>query len=185
MAKAAKARTRKRPIRAAPAQAKPVGVPYRPTTPAKTYTSKPVAIEFAGPAHRYARVDLEILGLDHSGSSYEGRVFLNSPSASASTPRTLDQGYAGSFYVFGHGGCFGDPGHCVVAGHRDVYDFRDPQPIIPTFARVNVTAALRPIARTKSEVTVTIVPVVSAATDLSDPTDVFKFEKMRFLTYDG
>ena len=30
-----------------------------------------------------------------------------------------DPSYAGSFYIFGHGGCFGDVGHCDVPTSRD------------------------------------------------------------------
>src|SRR5215472_50171 len=70
---------------AAPAGA--LGVPQRGTREAKTYTSKPVPIDFAGPEHRYVRSDLEIYGIYHGGPSYEGRIFLNNPKADQTTPR--------------------------------------------------------------------------------------------------
>ena len=59
------------------------------------------------------RADLVFYDVDHSGASYEARIFLNSPDADADTPRD-DPDYAGSFHIFGHGGCFGDVGHCDV-----------------------------------------------------------------------
>ena len=159
--------------------------PVRPRTPANTYTSKPVSIDFAGPDHRFTSADLEILGIDHSQASYEGRVYFNNPKADAGTPKTLAQGYAGSFYIFGHGGCFGDVGHCEINERLDAYDLRDPHPLRPTLARVPVTAALKQFAKSHAEISITIVPVVSAATELCDTKNVFRFERMRFLTYNA
>src|SRR5262249_13759150 len=39
------------------------------------------------------------------------RVFLNLPGADASTPIDHDN-YAGYLAIFGHGSCYGGPGHC-------------------------------------------------------------------------
>lgn len=159
--------------------------PVRPSTPANSYTSKPVSIEFAGPTHRFESADLEILGIDHSQASYEGRIFFNNPKADASTPKTLAQGYAGSFYIFGHGGCFGDVGHCEINERLDAYDLRDTHPLRPTLARVPVTDALKQLAKSHAEIIITVVPVVSAATELCDTKNVFRFQQMRFLTYNA
>jgi hypothetical protein len=49
------------------------------------------------------RADITVSGLDHSGGSYELRVFLNNPSADAGTPPTAGAGYAGSIHVYGYG----------------------------------------------------------------------------------
>jgi hypothetical protein len=169
---------------AAPAGA--LGVPQRGTREAKTYTSKPVPIDFAGPEHRYVRSDLEIYGIYHGGPSYEGRVFLNNPKADQTTPRTRENGYAGSFYIFGHGGCLGDPGHCEVnEENRDEYDFRSPHPLTPAKKKVTVTNTLREIAKTNKTATITVVPVVSATNELCDDVDVFRFENMRFVSYNA
>jgi hypothetical protein len=182
---AKKSRPRRAARKSAPAAPLRITSPVRPTTPANTYTSKPVSIDFAGPSHRFASADLEILGIDHSQSSYEGRVFFNNPKAGANTPKTLDQGYAGSFYIFGHGGCFGDVGHCEINERLDAYDMRGPHPLAPTQARVPVTAALKQFAKSNSEISITIVPVVSAANELCDTKSVFHFRQMRFLTYNA
>ncbi len=181
MAKAAKKRSSAaRPSASAP---KRVGTPSRPTTSANTYTTKPVAIDFADSSHRLSSADLEIMGVYHSEASYEGRIYFNNPKADKSTPKTLENGYAGSFYVFGHGGCFGDVGHCEINGKRDPFDLRDPHPLAPITKRITVTDALKYYARANRPVTITIVPVVSAANDLCDTKNVFRFEQMRFLSY--
>ena len=170
-----------------PAAASPrrrtLGAPRRPRTSAKTFTSPPVTIDFAGPDHRFVRADLEIEGIYHGEASYEGRIFLNNPNADAKTAKTPQNGYAGSFHIFGHGGCLGDAGHCDVHDHREPYDFRPPHPLTPARKRVTVTSALREITKTTTTVTITVVPVVSAANELCDTDNVFRCENMHFVTY--
>src|SRR4051812_1990132 len=162
-----------------PATRKRIGPPTRPTTPANTYTTKPVAIDFADPSHRLASADLEIIGIQHAEASYEGRVYFNNTKADASTPKTLEQGYAGSFHIFGHGGCFGDVGHCEINEKSDPFDLRDPHPLMPISKRIPVTEALKYYARANQPVTITVVPVVSAANDLCDTKNVFYCSGMR------
>jgi len=150
----------------------------------RIYTSPPVKVDFATPGHRANRIDLELDGLYHGEASFEGRVFLNNTRANAGTPRTMDKGYAGSFYVFGHGGCLGDPGHCEVRDHdREFHDYRSGHMLTPRKTRINVTTTLQAIAREKTEVTVTIVPVITAANELCDQRNVLRFEGMRFISY--
>ena len=61
----------------------------------KKLSSMTIPVEFAGPSHRLSRADLEISGIYHGESSYEGRIFLNNPTATAATSRTARSGYAG------------------------------------------------------------------------------------------
>lgn len=150
----------------------------------RIYTSPRVDVAFAGPGHRANRVDLELDGVFHGEASFEGRVFLNNPAATAETPRTAENGYAGSFHVFGHGGCLGDPGHCEVNDHtREATDFRPGHMLTPTKTRVNVTRAVQAAAATKPEVSVTIVPVITAANELCDKENVLRFAGMRLVSY--
>lgn len=161
-----------------------VGLPRR-GGQGRIFTSRPVDVEMASPAHRANRIDLELDGVYHGEASYEGRVFLNNPLANAATPRTLDTGYAGSFHVFGHGGCLGDPGHCDVRDHnRDARDLRPGHMLTPRNVRVNVTKTLQAIAVKQSNVSVTIVPVITAANELCDKENVLRFDSMRFVSYD-
>jgi len=167
-----------------PPPVRSLGSPTRPRGAAKTFTSRPISVDFAGPRHRLSRADLEISGIFHGESSYEGRIFFNNPSATAATPLTARSGYAGSFNIFGHGGCLGDPGHCEVDEHgREAFDFRYPHPLTPARKRVNVTKALQEAAKRAKTVTVTIVPVVTAANRLCDTVNVFRCKNMQFVTY--
>ncbi len=108
------------------------------------------------------RADLVFYGVDHSGASYEARVFFNNPSADEDAERDLTNGYAGSFVVFGHGGCYGDEGHCLPdQRHTDAFDRRPPHPLTPYTKTVVVTEAVkRAIADSATaDITVTVVPV--------------------------
>jgi hypothetical protein len=109
----------------------------------------------------FTRADVVFTGVDHSGTSFEVRLFLNNPTATASTPRTAEQGYAGRLTIFGHGGCYGDEGHCEVpALSTDPTDLRPPHPLTPLNTYVTITDALRRVLAEGGELrTVTLVPV--------------------------
>jgi tyrosinase len=162
---------------------KRLGAPSRSEGRARSYTSAPIPIEFAGPEHRFQRADLEIDDVTHDGVSYEGRIFFNNPDADKATPRVPEQGYAGSFHIFGHGGCLGDPGHCEVTPPTDSFDTRNPHPLTPATKRVEVTAALRRACAQGEAVVVTVVPVVNATNELTDDIDVFHCGSIHLLTY--
>lgn len=72
------------------------------------------------------------------------RVFLNNSEADASTPLGPDTGYAGYLAVFGHGPCYGGPGHCDIppapgrGGDRSTRTMNTPRN-----HRIDVTAAAR------------------------------------------
>jgi hypothetical protein len=116
----------------------------------------------AGPGQpEPARADLTFYGLDHRGPSYEVRVFFNHPEAGPGTPLTADAGFAGKFSVFGHGGCFGEQGHCDIRAPVSAFDRRQPHPLVPAVRILTVTDAIRDLLqRDARTVTVTAVPVV-------------------------
>ena len=149
---------------------------------ANTYTSPEIQLDSIDPD--FQRVDIEFHGVDHAGPSFEARVFINNPEADENTPATPDSGYAGSFHVFGHGGCFGDVGHCDVRSRRAY----DPRPLHPLAqVRKTVRANKEVIRRALQEgkpATVTIVPVVSSLTEKCDSEDdVVSPNKVSIVTY--
>ena len=88
-----------------------------------TFVANPLTVTLTAPGEPYYRADLEFHGVDHSKASFEGRLFINNPDAGPDTP-TGDESYVGSFWVFGHGGCAGDEGHCEPPAERRAFDFR-------------------------------------------------------------
>ncbi|HMH42284.1 MAG TPA: hypothetical protein VK557_02265 [Pyrinomonadaceae bacterium] len=131
----------------------------------------------------YQRADLEFIGVDHSGASYEARVYVNNPNANANTQTTPANGYAGSFYIFGHGGCFGDVGHCDIHPKRDEFDPRPSSPLEPIKKVVVATDAIKTAAAQTSEINVTVVPVILSWTEKSELTDVCKYDHINLVTY--
>jgi hypothetical protein len=130
----------------------------------------------------FYRADIEFIGVDHAGSSYEGRVFLNNPSADEQTPRSPDAGYAGSYFIFGHGGCLGDVGHCDITP-RNAFDPRPGHPLTAARKVLIATDALRRILPT-GELTVTIVPVIRSVGPKSpDDANIVKLQGVRVVTY--
>ena len=104
------------------------------------------------------RTDIEFHDVDHSGPSYEGRVYLNYPDADENTGYDHPS-YAGSFHIFGHGGCLGDPGHCDVEPRRK-YDPRPAHPLTRARKVVIARDSAKRMLEADDEVTVTVVPIV-------------------------
>jgi hypothetical protein len=145
------------------------------------YVSDPLDLPAREPG--FYRADLIFYGVDHSASSYEARVYLDLPDADADTGRE-HPAYAGSFHIFGHGGCFGDEGHCLVPeGPPDPFDLRPAHQLTPATKTVTVTEALKRVLDAdgaREQVTVTVV----AVTPGDRANDVLAFTRLRLATYE-
>lgn len=173
------------------------------------YTTGPIEVPATEGEPDFYRADLEFHGVDHSGPSYEARVYVNNPDADESTPRDAEHGYVGSFFVFGHGGCFGDEGHCdIPSGPVSPFDRRQPHALTPVNKKVIATDAIRAALGDSAErsVRVSVVPVVKESPAVHrrhdhgkgdgegeghehhehdhDHGDVLKFEHVALITYD-
>ena len=91
----------------------PVGL----EAPVGRFVSRPIAVpEPVRAGFRQAEVRLHrVPQLERSCFI---RVFLNLPDANAAHAHRTTPTYAGYLAVFGHGECFGGPGHCARAGAR-------------------------------------------------------------------
>jgi hypothetical protein len=133
-----------------------------------------------------ARADLVLIDTEHGGHSFEARVFLNNTAANAGTPLTAESGYAGTFHIFGHGGCFGDSGHCEVNDRGQApSDLRGLHPLTPIRKELTVTEALERVLQSGDLKTVTLVPLATGRPLTADPAneDVLRYSKMKLLTY--
>ena len=132
------------------------------------------------------RAVLEFHGINHSGPSYEARVFLNNKNANEKTKKTEVNGYVGSFHIFGHGGrCYGGPGHCAIppGDISDPYDLRRSHPLTPTYRNVTITTLLKKLAKKYNKITVTIIPIAKSYDEMADMENLFQFEKLALITY--
>ena len=150
----------------------------------KRFISDPLAVPPPGEGYSWSSAELIVYGVDHLGPSYEVRVFLEAPDADVTTPLTPETGYAGGFTVFGHGGCFGDDGHCDPADrYVDEYDVRLPHQSLPQTKVVDVTAALHEMQG--DAVRVTLVAVEPGEDGGPRVSDAFAAEEIRLVTYSG
>jgi hypothetical protein len=151
------------------------------------FVPNPITVTLQAPAMLFRRADIALHGVDHSKASFEGRLFFNSPNATPSTPTDDEHSYAGSFWVFGHGGCAGDEGHCEVPDARRPFDFRPAHQLTLASYRVIVTDKLRQMITVGQPFRVTIVPYVRP--ELAEPlpeslvTNLLQIQRVDLLIY--
>jgi tyrosinase len=143
-------------------------------------------VEFPSSVGTFSRADLVFLGLEHAGPSVEVRIFFNTPTADESTPLDPAAGFAGFFSIFGHGGCFGDEGHCDMPDRRSA-DLRPPYPLTPIAKHVTVTSAVRDLLEHGvRDLDVTLVPLLHEIPDYV-PDDFLespvKFQRLSLVFY--
>jgi tyrosinase len=141
------------------------------------FTSKPIELP---PRERpFDRADLIFYGLDHSGASFEARVFMDLRGVGRGADQT-HRAYVGTFFILGHGGCFGDVGHCEISPERDPFDLRPAHQLEPATRILTVTDAVRDLLERGVEAAkVTVV----ARTAGRASNDVLAFERVRLATY--
>ena len=150
------------------------------------FVANPLTVTLTAPGEPYYRADLEFHGVDHSKASFEGRLFINNPDAGPDTP-TDDDSYAGSFWIFGHGGCAGEEGHCEPAAERRAFDFRPEHQLTTVSKRVMITDKLQALVQPGQDFTVRIVPCIRP--ELAEPlpanlvTDILQLDRVDLLAY--
>jgi tyrosinase len=151
--------------------------------PVDRIVTKRVDLDVVVRSDDFRRADLEIGGINHTGTSYEGRVFIDNPDADEQTP-TDDPSYAGSFHVFGHGGCFGAEGHCEAPDQRRRFDRRPLARSIRMKKRLKVTDALHRAAARGGQIQFTIVGIpVRGSSPGSEPEGILDIKRMSVVTY--
>jgi tyrosinase len=137
------------------------------------------AIELPPPEHGFERADLIFYGIDHSGPSFEAQVFLDPRGVGRGADKS-HRAFVGSFFILGHGGCFGDIGHCDIPTERDPFDLRPPHQLEPAVRILTVTDAVKALLGRNAEAAkVTAI----AHTSKRKPADVLAFETVRLATY--
>jgi tyrosinase len=143
----------------------------------------PPPLDATGLDAEFYRADIEVHGIEHGGATYQARIFLNNPRATERSAMTAETGFAGTFHIFGHGGCLGDPGHCDVVA-RDPHDPRPAHPLTPAHKIITATDAIRRALQSSDEIRITFVPVIMSTTPaVGRPDDVLKFDQVRIITY--
>ncbi len=119
---------------------------------------KPLTIRFspAKVGKAFDSAELQLRNLHFPEESYEVRVFVNDPQANLETSVSGNDHYAGSLNIFGHGECYGAPGHCDPVP-REPGDLREEHHLTPVDRSIDLTPALRLAGPEKGGVSVTLV----------------------------
>ena len=152
----------------------------------KIFVSDKINLDFEKLSKEFYRADLELQEVDHSGPSYEGRVFINNDNANYDTPLNSNGGYVGSYYIFGHGGCYGDEGHCDIRRENSPFNLV-PAQLKPENVFMIVTPRIKELPKTGKDFKVTVVPILSDSNPLGryiDTENVIKIGKILLHIYD-
>lgn len=143
----------------------------------KVFVSEPFEIKVSDPEN-IEMAELEFQDIDVSKDSFEARIFLNNTAANHDTERTKENGYAGSLHVFAHGSrCYGGPGHCDVKERQGMFDLRSSHPRALASLYLDVTEKVREeVSKNGRSITVTIVPMLMSAYEMTDRVNVLKFK---------
>lgn len=134
----------------------------------------------------FARADLVFYGLDHSGPSYEVRIFVNHPKPAPprrSPPTPVSP--TGSQYS-ATAAASGEEGHCEVRPPVSVFDRRQPHPLVPAVRTLTVTDTIRDLIQHDAPtVTITAVPVIrpSPLATAEQATDVLVIDQVALHNY--
>ena len=146
----------------------PVGL----EAPIARFLSTPIKVDEKIKAFRKAEIRLH--SVPQLMRSCFIRAFLNQPDADAATPVHDNPHFAGYLAVFGHGGCYGGPGHCDLppAQSRD-YDRRPRSHNTPRNHRIDVTQCARRLLETADSLQITLLVI---GVDYQEELDLLKLE---------
>ncbi|HWA82580.1 MAG TPA: hypothetical protein VG820_04040 [Fimbriimonadaceae bacterium] len=112
---------------------------------AAKYTSPPVPLPSLASLDESSDWLVAVHGVDQAGPSFEARIFLNNPNADEETETSPQNGYAGSFEVYGYG---------LRPSQRPSR--------LPMNRVVEATEAIRKeLEKGRKETTVTVVPILA------------------------
>ncbi|MEC4817015.1 MAG: tyrosinase family protein [Scytonema sp. PMC 1069.18] len=146
----------------------------RVSTASEKFGNAPV-VEFslASIEPNFKKAKIEFYNMLHPRSSCEIRVFLNQPDANVNTPTEDNEHFAGSVFLFGHGECPGEAGHCNPnRGPIDQFDIRRSSHVRPFVTYIDVTESLRQLMGSNT-VSVKLVAVNPQGEELTSPVTDF------------
>jgi tyrosinase len=146
----------------------PVGL----QAPVSRFLSQPITVPEA--ARSFKRAEIRLHQVPQLMRSCFVRAFLNDPGANASTPIKNNPDYAGYISIFGHGACYGGPGHCEIPpAEPRRFDQRPRSHNTPRNHRIDVTAAARRALEKGGPLRITLVVIGG---DYQEETELLKLE---------
>ncbi len=148
-------------------------------------TPEPVYLRIGPVSGPFKRAQLDFHQLRPPKKAYEVRAYLNNEGADASTPIS-DPSFGGRMVLFGHGACYGAPGHCdPTQAERGDYDQRRKHPLRYEKTRyaLDCTRGLRRLVEDASEpIDVYLTLVVLDETGAPEPHDAILYRGVSLST---
>ena len=146
----------------------PVGM----EAPIAKFVSKPISID--AKVKKFRKAEVRLHWVPQLLRSCFVRVFVNQPGADATTPLRNNPHYAGYLAIFGHGECYGGPGHCDLPPPRArAYDQRPRSHNTPRNHRIDISEAARRLLAKSDELQITLVVI---GVDYREERDLLKLE---------
>lgn len=146
----------------------PVGL----EAPIGRFVSAPITIE--PQARDFKKAEIRMHWVPQLMRSCFVRAFLNQPGADAATPVRDNPHYAGYLAIFGHGECYGGPGHCDLPPPRSrPFDQRLRSHNTPRNHRLDVTGAARRMLESGDRLQITLLVI---GVDYREDSDLLRLE---------
>ncbi len=117
----------------------PVGIGQ----PIRRFTSEAVEVPQSA-LDRFRSVEIRLHRVPQLPLSCYVRAFINQPDATPQTEICDNPHYAGYLAIFGHGDCYGGPGHCDIPPRQAApYDIRERTHNNPRNYRIDATACIK------------------------------------------
>lgn len=140
--------------------------------PIGRFVSKPIAISDA--MKDFKKAEIRLHWVPQLERSCFIRAFLNQPGADATTQLQGNPHYAGYLAIFGHGACYGGPGHCDLPPPRARdFDLRPRSHNTPRNHRIDVTACAKELLKGANSLQITLVVI---GVDYREEPDLLKLE---------
>ncbi len=147
-------------------------IPVGMEAPIGRFVSKPIDID--GKLKDFKKAEIRLHWVPQLDRSCFIRVFLNQPGADASTAIHGNPHYAGYLAIFGHGACYGGPGHCDLPPPRARdFDVRPRNHNTPRNHRIDVTDRAKHLLKEAISLQITLVVI---GVDYREDPDLLKLE---------
>jgi len=147
-------------------------IPVGYEAPVGRLVSKPIKVNER--AKKFRKAEIRMHWVPQLVRSCFVRAFINQPGANAGTDIRDNPHYAGYLAIFGHGECYGGPGHCDLPPVRArPYDERPRSHNTPRNHRLDVTKAVQRALEKTDELQITLLVI---GVDYREDSDLLRLE---------
>jgi tyrosinase len=147
-------------------------IPVGMEAPVGRLVSKPIKINER--ARKFRKAEIRMHWVPQLVRSCFVRAFINQPGATAATDIRDNPHYAGYLAIFGHGECYGGPGHCDLPPVRArPFDERPRSHNTPRNHRLDVTKAVERMLEKTDELQITLLVI---GVDYREDSDLLRLE---------